>query len=256
MPSEKGLIDSVRSIPIGGVVWDFLPFTHDPLEHLGELVEDRKNRILCAHVAVDGAMLNVMHGVHAEVSVEHDGGMVPVEASAFTDWKQTFLGHYHGEQKLAPNVEYVGSPLQFTFGEAFQFKHIIVFDPTTGEKEYVRNTFSPQHLIIPAKDKDKYDLEKNFIRVVVDDLSSTDIVDMRSQIINSSNPGSLEIKAIERDDKNHIIENARAILSKEGEMMEKYIDEAGTDGLDRDKLLEIGKLIYTPLTPEELEALA
>ena len=34
-----------------------------------------------------------------------------------------------------------------------------------------------------------------------------------------------------------------AILMKEDEMLEKYIDEAGTDGLDREALLRFGKKI-------------
>ncbi len=248
------LIDDVWSVPIQGKVFDFLPFTHDPIEKLKRLTEP-KGRVLCAHIAINGAQLNTMHNTRAEVEVEHDGDMVKVSADLFSAWDHVFLGHYHGEQKLTPTIEYIGSPLQLSYGEAFQHKHIVVYDTATGEREYVRNTFSPMHWIIPAADVDKYELENNFVRLEVDDLTSTDIVDLRNKLVKEHKVGSLEIKqAVKAAEVNHVVEDAKAILYKEDEMLERYIDEAGTDGLEKTKLLDIGKLVCTPITPEELEA--
>ena len=50
------------------------------------------------------------------------------------------------------NVEYIGSPLQLSFGEAFQEKHLIIFDQDKKECEYILNDFSPKHLIIKSED--------------------------------------------------------------------------------------------------------
>jgi DNA repair exonuclease SbcCD nuclease subunit len=250
------VVDEVCSIPINGVTFDFLPYTSDPIKHLEVMGSGRRGRVLCAHLAIDGAQLNARFNTRADVQVEHDGDMVKVSADIFRGWDQVFLGHYHGEQKIADNAEYVGSPLQLSFGEAFQQKHIIVYDVRTRLKEYVINNFSPQHLVIPVADLDKYPLDGNFVRVEVADLGATSVADLRNEIVKSAKVGSLEIKAADKKepDRAHIVEDAKAILFKEDEMLERYIDEVGTDGLDRDRLLGVGRLVCTPLTEEELES--
>jgi len=244
------VISKPSTLLIGGKHISFLPYTHDPAEDLKK-VGNNEDKILFGHVAIDGALWNVMAQTRAEVSVEHDGDMTKVDSSIFKGWKDVFLGHYHAEQKLASkevdgyNVEYIGSPLQLSFGEAFQHKHIIEYDLETGEKEYIRNTFSPQHFIIPEKDLEKYDLEKNFIRVVVDDISATGIIEMRQDLMGNHKVGSLEIKQKEKKVNEDLVEDAKAILFKETEMLEKYVEQEDKnehlEGLDKDKLLEIGK---------------
>lgn len=239
-------IDIFKSKPIS-----FLPYTHDPISDLKKVGRDKdvkhwegNKRILFGHVAIDGALWNVKHSTVSEVAIEHDGDMTIVGPEIFDGWDQVFLGHYHAEQVLGDkkNIEYVGSPLQLNFGEAFQHKHIIIYDIVTGEKEYIRNEFSPKHFIISDKDLDKYDLENNFIRVMVDDISASTIIEMRHELLKDNNLGSLEIKPkkhVEEDEQ--FIEDAKSILYHEDEMLEKYVDEADIGDLEKDKLLEIGK---------------
>jgi hypothetical protein len=136
----------------------------------------------------------------------------------------------------------VGSTLQLTFNEAFQRKHIIIYDTTDGTKEYVENDFSPRHYIIPQADLDKYDLEHNFVRVEVEDVGRADLADLRKEV-SDRKPASLEIVEADRERPEHLVEDARAILSREEEMMKRYLDHVGCDGFDRAKLLEKGKQI-------------
>ena len=147
----------------------------------------------------------------------------------------------------------MGSPLQLNFGEAFQHKHIIIYDVKTGEKEYIRNEFSPKHYIIPEKDLEKYDLEKHFVRLMVDDISTSNIIDMRNKLIKKHKVGSLVIKQEKRveDENDQVLLDAKSILYEEDKMLAKYVDEVGDDvigDLKRDKLLEKGKEIleYEP----------
>src|SRR5581483_11695101 len=95
-------------------------------------------------------------------------------------------------QKLSPEVEYIGSPLELTFGEAHQQKHIIVYDLATGDREYIVNDFSPKHLIIPEEDADKYDLQNNFVRLTVADKSESRICEMKEEL-KQRMPGSVEV---------------------------------------------------------------
>ena len=70
------------------------------------------------------------------------------------------------------------------------------------------------------------------------------MVEIRNDLLKKYNLGSLQIRPPDKkptDD--HMICDAKAILMKEDEMLEKYIDEAGTDGLDREALLRFGKKI-------------
>lgn len=241
LPGVK-IISRPERLNIAGSTWDFIPFTHNPIESLEELKnKPGKPEYALGHIAIDGAIL---HGTqHSDVTIEHDGDMVSVGVSLFDHYKHTFLGHYHAEQRVNQKVEYIGSPLQLSFGEAFQKKHIIAFNGKTGEKEYISNNFSPLHLVIDVKDKDKYNLNDNFVRIKIDDVGATDLVAIRKEMLESYNMGSLEIKQQKKILDQHIIQDAKAILYKGDQMLAKYVDEIGSKNLDRDELLHIGRKI-------------
>jgi len=239
------VIEKPCTLKIADHYIDFLPYTHHPVEHLADLKKMRRKgyRTLVAHLAVDGAQLNTLHNTRSDVVIEHDGEMVRVDHTVFDGWDKVWLGHYHGQQKVGLNAEYIGSTLQLTFGEAFQHKHVVIYDVTDGTTEYVRNNFSPQHFIIPESDVDKYDIEKNFIRLAVSDLGSTGLIDLKKEL-KELNPGSLEIMPLPKEDSEHLIEDAKAILYKEDEMLGEYIKQVDPK-LDHALLLEIGKKICT-----------
>lgn len=82
----------------------FLPYTENPIADLEQLKDSRN--LLLGHIALNGAILNSVYQTRSEVVVEHDGDMTVVDADTFKDWKKVFLGHYHGAQKVGPNIEY------------------------------------------------------------------------------------------------------------------------------------------------------
>lgn len=242
------IVDSPRRIKIGKTKIDWLPHTENPIVELEKLKEENKTKgdVLLAHISVHGAMLNTCYGTKADVIVEHDNDMVPVDASVFKDWKMTFLGHYHGAQNLNEKVEYIGSPLQLTFGEAFQDKHIVILDLDTLEKKYIKNEFSPKHLIITPKDitDENYKLEGNFIRVTVDNMSSKELVDLKRDIAKNHKILSLDTKVKEKNKKEDslVLEEAKTAMLNISDMLDTYIKEKGVPkGLDSKKLLEVGK---------------
>ena len=229
-------------IEIDGHNWDFIPYTHNPIETLDVFKKlHSMTEYALGHIALDGAIL---HGSqHSDVAVEHDGDMVSISASLFDSYKHTFLGHYHAEQRVNKKVEYIGSPLQLSFGEAFQKKHIIVFDQDKNVREYIENEFSPKHLVIKYEDKEKYELEGNYVQIKVDDIGATDLINLRKELSNNNSLASLEIRQQKKTISEHIIHDAKAILYKGNEMLAKYADQVGHEGLDREKLLAIGEKI-------------
>jgi DNA repair exonuclease SbcCD nuclease subunit len=141
------VISNPETIQIDDSEWDFLPFTHDPIESLKTFNKKNiKNRFLLGHISIDGAYLN--SGSVSDVIVEHDGEMVKVSKEIFSNYKHSFFGHYHKSQNLTDNVEYIGSPLELSFGESEEEKHIIIFDTSDCSKKYIINDFSPKHIYI------------------------------------------------------------------------------------------------------------
>jgi DNA repair exonuclease SbcCD nuclease subunit len=241
LPGVK-IIDEPCRLKIENHYWDFIPFTHNPVNALSSLDSQQGEReYALGHIAVDGALLH--NTQYSDVNIEHDGDMVRVSVNLFQKYKNVFLGHYHVEQKMNNIVEYIGSPLQLSFGEAFQKKHIIAFDVDSCKKTYIENDFSPKHLIINSEDKEKYDLENNFVKIQVDNISSTDLIALKNELSNNVKLGSLEIKQNKSKMDDHIIKDAKSILSEGSEMLEKYIEEVGSSGLSKDTLLSVGAKI-------------
>jgi DNA repair exonuclease SbcCD nuclease subunit len=235
------VIAEPTTLNIGGVDISFLPYTHDPISDLAKITNTEKRRILCGHVAVDGAFLNTAGSI-SDTSIEHDGEMTKITPDIFNGWDDVFLGHYHIAQRMTDNLEYIGSPLELNFGEANQKKHIIIYNTETGDRQYIRNDFSPRHLIVKEKDLEKHDLAGNFVRVIVDDIATSELSEIKTKLL-AENIATLEIKQSDKKVEKVDIEDAKAILTSGDQMLEKYIEQADLNGLDKNKLLEIGRHI-------------
>lgn len=243
------VVQSPVSIVLGGRKIDWLPHTENPMNALNAFKEEGVGDILLGHLAVHGAIANLFYGTKSDVIVEYDNDLVFLDASVFDPWDRVFLGHYHGAQKLNDKVEYIGSPLQLSFGEAFQQKHVIVLDLETMETEYIVNNFSPKHLIVTAQDieNEAYNLNGNFVRLSVEDMGRKDLLDIRRKVTAESKPLSFDVKAhretsqAEAEDA-AILQDVKSVLINIEDMLKKYSEEVGVpDGLDKDRLLQIGK---------------
>jgi DNA repair exonuclease SbcCD nuclease subunit len=244
------VVNKACTLEVNGKEIDFLPYVRDPIEHLKQFEDVTKKRkgikILVGHLAVHGAELNALYHSLADVQLEHDGDMVKVGPDLFTAWDQVFLGHYHGAQEIE-NIEYIGSPLELTFGEAFQEKHIIIYDLKNGNKEYITNDFSPKHLIVSEDNIHKYEVENNFVRISVENRKSVDMLDLKKRI-QEKKPGTLEIIQKPKKEQKQVVEDAKAILNKEDEMLETYVKEVDTGDMEKPHLVEIGKFICAQST--------
>jgi hypothetical protein len=133
--------------------------------------------------------------------------------------------------------------LQLSFGEAFQQKHIIIYDISKNKCEYVINDFSPKHFIINEDELEDYDLEGNFVRLEVTDISSSSMSDFRKELVENKKVATMEIKQSNNKEE-HVVTDAKAILYKEDEMIEKYVEQINKD-LEEKKLIKIGKSILS-----------
>lgn len=223
---------------IAGLDIDFLPFTHNPIESIENNFK-KKSPVLCAHIAVDGATLNFHHRTKSEVSIEFENDMVAVGLNIFDGWKRVFLGHYHGAQKLNDVVEYIGSTLQLNFNEAFQEKHVCILDTDDFTTEYVENTFSPKHIITTPDQVNEYQLENNFIRIDVEELQSTNILNLKNNL-STKGAATLEFRECKQVGQMQETDKIKFNLA-EGDTLERYVETVGCEGLDKKFLLELGK---------------
>jgi DNA repair exonuclease SbcCD nuclease subunit len=175
--------------------------------------------------------------------------MVVVDPNTFDAWDRTILGHYHGAQQLNEKVEYIGSPLQLSFGEAFQKKHVMIFDLDTHKKTYVENSFSPDHLIVSAEDiqNEAYNLDGKFVRLAVEDTGRKDIIDIKRKIATESKPLSFDVKKkdtkkVESEEDLTALEDVQAVLDNIEDVLEQYVKDKGVpDGMKKPHLLKVGK---------------
>lgn len=241
------IIDKPTRLELGGRKIDWMPHTDNPVKELAALKEANGGAgdLLLGHMAVHGAKLNVMYGTKADVIVEYDNDMVPVDAKVFEDWPMTLLGHYHSAQHFSKTGEYLGSPLELTYGDAHQKKHVLVLDLDTMGKKYVANTFSPRHLILTPNDvqNESYDLNGCFVRLATESLKAKDLVDIKRKIASEYRVLSLDTKPGDKKTETDttVIEDARSILLDTNKMLRTYIKEKGVpDGMDADRLFNTG----------------
>lgn len=242
------VINKPQVVLIDNIPTAFLPYTADPIADLKYLETncDPAN-VLFGHIALDNAVLNPLYNTKSEIQLENDGDMVKVDSGLFKNWSQVFLGHYHAAQNIGSNVEYVGSPLQLTFGEAFQTKHVIIYHPESGMKEYVENDFSPSHYILKKDEIKKYNLAGNFVKLMTNDLDSLGLLNVRREFIEDIGAKSFEIQntksgEVAMNEDVVVVENALSILDDEYAIFEKFVEETekkiGLNGLDQKRLLE------------------
>ena len=241
----------------------FLPYTHNPLADLDKIRIKAKRKILIGHVAVHGALLNMMYGNVADVQIEGDNEMTFVGPEIFDNYDRVFLGHYHAAQELSKTVEYVGSPLQLNFGELSQDKHIVFYDSETDKRIYIRNTFSPIHWRFNSiKEAEAValvgGLENQFVDVLDENIQSPEARDLRQMLIGQK-VGSYSIrpqpkKAEQQKVDAEKMQQAVSILTNFNQMLEQYVDSIENLSFDRDDLLAVGKQICKfALNPEKEE---
>lgn len=237
-------VTETKEIKILDSNWHFIPYTHNPVEELSKLPKKNvKDSYLLGHLAIDGSKLNSAGSI-ADVAIEHDGDMTKVDKTLFTDYIHSFFGHYHSAQKLAKNVEYIGSPLQLSFGEAHEDKHIIILDTSSHKLQYISNKFSPKHFYIKETEIDNYDketLENSFVCILsdvnMDGVAKKNLENKLDQL----NVSTIQVRQNVKKMDEHVVNDAKSILADENKIVEEYVKQVRTPDMDEKLLIEVGK---------------
>jgi DNA repair exonuclease SbcCD nuclease subunit len=238
MQGLVNIVDSPKTIEIEGVPVDFLPYTPTPSRYLSEFTNPSST--LISHLAVADAVLNSKYDIKSVEDDSKDKEVISV--SAFNRWKKVWLGHYHYGQKVSDNVEYIGSPMQLSFGEAGQNKYIAIYDTDTLETKYIENEISPKfHIVedgnIPSEVTGSYiqmrsaaTLDSKFdLRKELSKLGAREI-----EFCPISNVQSVNTKTVTA------LTNINSFFHDKEKLIQQYVSGVNPEGLDLETLRAIG----------------
>jgi len=174
------LHDRVETVDILGSRCGFIPYAEDPAAVAAAATHLRTQR--CEYVF---GHLGIGDPKYANcVPVEYEvPGRIALDDLRPGDFAQIFLGHYHLQQQLLDNVQYVGSPLQLSFGEADHPKGWHVLDERRGTVRIAANTFSPKyHIVYDAESASEFP-DTDFVWVKASDRSQ----ELAAQSLNKPN---------------------------------------------------------------------
>jgi DNA repair exonuclease SbcCD nuclease subunit len=247
------VIDSPTKVTIDGRDIDFLPYTEKPSEDLAKI--PKKAEILISHLSVQDAILNSKFKIKYTSDFEEKIQDIPTDI--FQDYRKVFLGHFHYRQKVTDKIEYIGSPLQLSFGEANDQKGYLILDLETLETEFVENTFSPKYYVFSYKDDlSSLDLDKQFVRITIPQHENVNHLEIKNRITSDKNPKSIEMIFTQDDvSDTKITEELGKIdllATDTPSIIEKFVSMSETT-LDKSLLVEIGNKIFQSLGTDDYE---
>jgi DNA repair exonuclease SbcCD nuclease subunit len=236
------VIEKPTTLDLGCPI-DFLPYTPTPSKYLPTF---NPSRVLISHLAIANAIMNAKYDIK---SVEEDcKDREIINVDAFKSWEKVFLGHYHYGQRLCDNLEYVGSPMQLTFGEADQKKCVVIFDTITFETRYIENPVSPRFYIVEnIVQLDHIDLKRAYIHIrTMGDIANK--FDIRKRL-EEGGIRELEFTPIKKDLEDKTAEaliNITKVVNDRAKLVETFIDNIqAPPGLEKLLLKKHGKEVFS-----------
>lgn len=249
------VIDKPKTIKFHDVPIDFLPYTES--EQSEELKKIKnKSDILIGHLSIVGATLNSLWSTrYKEDDLVEDISETPIKS--LSRYQRVFLGHFHAKQKVSNNIEYIGSPLQLSFGEAMDKKGFIIFDPKSVETEFIENNFTSKYFILPYDaDFSAYDLKNSYLKIITSKSSKVDQLTIKEEIKNNFGPKTIEVmmpSSSEEDIKlSEEISGIEDFTNNTQDIITNFINSVETE-LDRDQLINIGIKIAQTIDDKEIE---
>eukprot|EP00912_Choanoflagellata_sp_UC4_P002303 UC4_evm5s1447 len=120
----------------------FLPWEEDARK-VGLTLSNSNTRdcIVMAHMGVSGDVMSKTQNTESSISFQNFEGV-----------RRAFAGHFHRHQQLG-QVTYVGSPLQFNYGEIGDYdRGVCIFDPCSDTFELIRNPYGNRFIAVEIGD--------------------------------------------------------------------------------------------------------
>ena len=239
------VIDKPTQMFVENVCADFLPYTPTPTKWIHQPPFDKPSRVLFSHLSILDAILNTKYNI---LSVEDDTREKEViKAEILHKWEKVWLGHYHCGQKVSERVEYIGSPMQLTFGEAGDTKHVALFDLQTLETQYIPNPISPQFYIVKnEKSLDNLQLKDAYVQL---NFAIDKKFELRKKLnklgVREVEFGANSLSSRTNNETSKTLDNISSLFLDKDKLIDSYMEALQhlPSHLDRDLLKKIGKEI-------------
>ena len=243
-----------RDITLVGDRFLFLPYLEDQTrivswvqDYARQNPEKAKNITVFGHLSLNGAVQNTKYGTTFAGAIGPD---------LFAPFKRTYSGHFHVHNEMANRVTYVGSPLQFNFGDAGDPRGIMVLDPDTGVDRFVLNPYHDAFKVIAAKDligegAPEYrmeSLEGCFVTVIYDDIVTEDQHESLCKQLEAC--GVISVKkesVVEKAIREHTVEVDGVKAATAVDLVEPFVKSvlSADSQLDQATAIAFGKAIIT-----------
>jgi DNA repair exonuclease SbcCD nuclease subunit len=228
---------------------NFLPWINP--ENYDESMKFVKNAkgIILAHLELEG--FEMMKGVM------HPGGH-GMSADIFKHLDLVLSGHYHTTSQVG-NVRYLGSQMEFTWGDCDDSKYFHVLDTETGDIERVLNPITIFEKIYYNDEKRPWvtgeDLSQyvdKFVKVIVETKSNPFMFDKLIDGLSSIN--THELKVVENFSEflgSNVVTSIEDVENTT-DLMSNYIDAVSTD-LDKNELKSLMNSLYNEALDMEIQ---
>jgi len=228
------LIDEPFTYTIDKTTIDIIPWICKENEsEVFKFIDDSKSDLCIGHFEIAG--FPMYRGMTAEDGLSHE---------MFAKYERVLSGHYHTKSK-AENIEYIGTPYEMTWQDAYDPKGFSVFDTETRELHFVQNPFNI-HVKLTYDDTSDMaspvDLKDKYVKVVV--VNKTDLYKFDQYITKVYDQDPAEVKIIE--DLSEFNEgNISDEINLEDTMsiLENYIESVQTSE-DKDAIKKVMKGLY------------
>lgn len=206
------------------------------------MIKDTNAQICMGHFEIQGfSMYNGMES--------HEG----LSRDIFNKFDLVFSGHYHHKSSDG-SIHYLGNPYELTWSDYADPRGFHLFDTSTRELEFVRNTYSlfykityddtTPHAISEISNMDLELYKESFIKIIVVNKTNPYLFDLFMSNLYKQNPIDVSIvednidltEGLETD----IISDAEDTLT----ILHKYVDNLQVQDLDSGKLKGILKELY------------
>lgn len=239
--AEVQVIDNFFTLEIDGTLIDIVPWICEDNEaDIFQKMKVSGAEICLGHFEIDGFAMD-------RGNIHHGG----LDRKALSKYDVVLSGHFH-HRSSADNIQYVGTPYEMTWADYDDPRGFHIFDTTTREMEFVRNTFTMFHKVYyddATQDfehwkKYNYDsLKESFVKVVV--INKTNPYMFDTVIDNLYKVGVSDISIVEDFTDTSIADDEELVDQAEDTMtiLGKYIDNLTLD-VRPDKLKELMREVY------------
>lgn len=183
-PFELTFFDETGwSEDVGLVPW----ITLDNMEESLDFLEQTKCRLIFGHFEING------------FEMHHNGGVCRdgLTAETFKGFESVFSGHFH-EPAWKGNIQYLGSPMQFTWADYNRPRGFNIYDFKTREREFIENTDQMFHKIFYADDVDLTEFDPSIfhervVRIHVGEKENQHKYDLFIDKIQQVNPYQMDV---------------------------------------------------------------